>query len=114
MNIMIDLIKQVWDELGPGYSEAIYHNALEVVLRLNNIQYETERIIPVKFKGHVIGNLRADIILNDCVIELKSVRSLTEPNRDQIRNYMKILGHTKGYLVNFGPEFQMEEITLSV
>jgi len=110
---MLDLIKQVWAELGPGYTESIYHNALEVTLRLNGIQYETERIIPVTYKGHVIGNLRADIILNDCIIELKSVRALTEPNRDQIRNYMKLLNVSKGILVNFGPHLEIEEIMLS-
>jgi len=110
---MIDLIKEVWSELGPGYSESIYHNALEVSLRLAGIQYETERIIPVKYKGHVIGNLRADIILEAMIVELKSVRSLTEPNRDQIRTYMKILGYTHGILVNFGSELQIEEIRLS-
>jgi len=109
---MIDLIKEVWSELGPGYSESIYHNALEVSMRLASIQYETERIIPVKYKGHVIGNLRADIILADTIVELKSVRSLTEPNRDQIRTYMKILGYTHGILVNFGSELQIEEIML--
>lgn len=105
-------MNQVWEELGPGYSEAIYHNALEVLLRLNGIQYETERIIPVEFRGHVIGNLRADIILSDCIIELKSVRSLSDANRDQIRTYMRILGHSHGYLVNFGPELQIEEVML--
>jgi len=106
-------IKWVWDELGPGYSEAIYHKALEVALRLNEIPYETERIIPVSFQEHVVGNLRADIILHDCIIELKSVRSLTEPNRDQIRTYMKLLGKDNGILVNFGSDLQIEEITLS-
>jgi GxxExxY protein len=110
---MIDLIHEVWSELGPGYSESIYHNALEVSMRLAGIQYETERIIPVKYKGHVIGNLRADIILADTIVELKSVRSLTEPNRDQIRTYMKILGYTHGILVNFGSDLQIEEIRLS-
>jgi GxxExxY protein len=50
--------------LGPGYSERVYHNAMEVVLRKNGVPYETERIVPIVFEGHTIGNLRADIIIN--------------------------------------------------
>jgi GxxExxY protein len=109
---MESIIKEVWTELGPGHSESIYHNALEVNLRQNGIQYETERIIPVMFKGHVIGNMRADIILSDRVLELKSIVSLSEKDRTQIKNYMKLLGLKLGILVNFGPKLQIENISL--
>jgi len=109
---MLHIISQVWDTLGPGYSEAVYHNALEVSLRLAGIQYETERIIPIEYMGHVIGNMRADIILKDCIIELKSVRSITESNRDQIKIYMKLLNYSQGILVNYGSELQVEEFRL--
>jgi GxxExxY protein len=108
------LVRAVWEELGPGYTESIYHNALEVLLRRNGVSYETERIIPVCFQNHVVGNLRADIILQDCIIELKSVKSLTEPNRTQIKLYMKLLKVERGILVNFGSDqFQIEEFRLS-
>jgi GxxExxY protein len=108
------LVRSVWEELGPGYTESIYHNAIEVLLRKNGIAYETERIIPVCFQNHVVGNLRADIILQDGIIELKSVRSLTEPNRTQIRLYMNLLKVEKGFLINFGSDqFQFEEFRLS-
>ena len=111
---MLELVHSVWDELGPGYTESIYHNALEVLLRREGVPYETERIIPVVFQNHVVGNLRADIILRDCVIEWKSVKSLTEPNRIQIKLYMKLLQCGKGLLVNFGSDqLQVEEFTLS-
>jgi GxxExxY protein len=111
---MLDLIRSVWEELGPGYTESIYHNALEVLLRREGVPYETERIIPVSFQNHVVGNLRADIILRDCIIELKSVKSLTEPNRTQIRLYMKLLNYQNGILVNFGSDqLQIEEFKLS-
>jgi GxxExxY protein len=108
------LARAVWQELGPGYTESIYHNALEVLLRQQGIPYETERIIPVYFQDHVIGNLRADIILKDCIIELKSVKSLTDPNRTQIKLYMKLLNVHNGILVNFGCDhLQVEKFTLS-
>jgi GxxExxY protein len=107
---MRELVEQVWRELGPGYTESIYHNALEVLLRQHHMQYETERIIPVTFQNHVVGNLRADLIVDGAVVELKSVRTLTEPNRDQIKTYMKLLHSDKGYLVNFGSQLQFEEL----
>jgi GxxExxY protein len=108
------LARDVWGELGPGYTESIYHNALEVVLRQKGIPYETERIIPVRFLDHVVGNLRADIIIKDCIIELKSVKSLTEPNRTQIKLYMNLLKVPNGVLINFGSDqIQIENFTLS-
>ena len=57
-----EYVAEIYTILGPGFSERVYHNAIEVLLRENGISYETERIIPITFKGHTIGNLRADII----------------------------------------------------
>ena len=69
--------RHVYKVLGPGYSERVYHNAMEVVLRKNGVHYETERIVPIVFEGHTIGNLRADLILNNkTVVELKSVKTM--------------------------------------
>ena len=104
------LAEQVWNELGPGYSESIYHKALEVLLREKNIPYETERIIPVTFHGHNVGHLRADLIIQGTIIiELKSVKNMTESCRQQLRNYMKLLNYSKGYLINFGSELEIEK-----
>jgi len=92
----------VWSSLGPGYSERVYHNAFEVALRMNSVCYETERIIPIFFQGHNVGNLRADLIIDQrMIVELKSVVRLKEENRNQIRNYMKLMGLNSGILVNF-------------
>ena len=92
----------VWSSLGPGYSERVYHNAFEVALRMNSVCYETERIIPIFFQGHNVGNLRADLIIDQrMIVELKSVVRLKEENRNQIRNYIKLMGLNSGILVNF-------------
>ena len=107
---MEEIVREVYDELGPGFSESVYHNALEVALRCHGIQYETERIIPVYYRGHVVGNMRADIVIKNpnMVLELKSVRTLTESNRNQIRSYLKLLQVPHGLLINFGDELCME------
>jgi GxxExxY protein len=94
----------VYKILGPGYSERVYHNAMEVVLRKHGIPYETERIVPIVFEGHTIGNLRADIILNKkTVLELKSVKTMNEVMVTQAQNYLKLTGLSEAYLINFPP-----------
>tara|TARA_B110000305_G_scaffold118574_1_gene133167 strand:+ start:1654 stop:2016 length:363 start_codon:yes stop_codon:yes gene_type:complete len=98
------LAKKIYHELGPGYSERVYHNAMEVLLRKNSIQYESERIIPIPFEGHVIGNLRADIILdNQTVIEFKTIKTLTDQSELQALNYLHLTGMKIAYLINFPP-----------
>jgi len=94
--------EHIWNDLGPGYSESVYHNAFEVALRLNSVNYETERIIPIFFQGHNVGNVRSDLIIdNSVVVELKSVSKLKQENRNQVNNYMKLLKLNHGILVNF-------------
>ena len=104
---MESLIRQfanvIRSELGSGYSERVYHNAFEVMLRQNGISYETERIIPIVFMGHTIGNLRADLIIDkDLIVELKSVKNIGAPMIVQVNNYLKLTGLKKGILINFG------------
>jgi GxxExxY protein len=97
-----EFVKEVYDALGPGYSERVYHNAMEVILRENGIPYESERIVPIVFRGHTIGNLRADIIIDrTTVLELKSVKTMNEAMISQAKNYLKLLGLEEAYLINF-------------
>lgn len=94
--------RHIWKSLGPGFSERVYHNAMEVCLRKSGIPYETERIIPVVFDGHVLGNLRADLIVDrNLIVELKSVRSIKEEHYIQARLYLRLLGLTDAMLINF-------------
>jgi GxxExxY protein len=103
------LAREVFDALGPGYSERIYHNAMEVILRRHAIAYETERIVPVVFEGHTIGNLRADLIVNnELIVELKSVVRLSDAFRTQVRNYITLTGIEEGMLINFSNELEIE------
>jgi GxxExxY protein len=102
---LTNIAHEIYKDLGPGYSESIYHRAYEVQLRENCIPYETERIVPIVFKGHTIGNIRADLIVNGTVIvELKAVRTLNDAFMHQVKNYLKHTGLSEGYLINFGPE----------
>lgn len=96
------IAQSVWYELGPGYSESVYHSAFEVALRKQGIYYETERIVPVFYDGQNVGHVRADLIVDRrVVLELKAVSKINETYRIQTRNYMKLLDLDIGYLINF-------------
>ena len=101
---VVALATKVYTQLGPGYSERVYHNAMEVLLRKDGVQYESERIIPIPFEGHVIGNLRADIIINnESILEFKTIKTLNDQADLQAQNYLILTGLKKAYLVNFPP-----------
>lgn len=111
-------MKEVYEELGPGYSERVYHNAVEVLLREKRIPYESERHILVRFRGHVVGQLRADIIINDeIVLELKAIKTLTDGMELQAQKYLDLTGLKTAYLVNFplqpGRSVEIRKIALA-
>ena len=93
------MMGEVYSELGPGYSERVYHNAVEVLLRERGIPYESERHILVRFKGHVVGQLRADIIIDNTVIlELKAIKTLTDGMEHQAQKYLDLSGLRTAYI----------------
>ena len=99
---IIQIAKHVYQTLGSGHSERVYHNAMEVMLRKHNIQYETERIVPIVFEGHTIGNMRADLIVeNTTIVELKSASKLNSAMKTQALNYLKLTGLRRALLINF-------------
>jgi GxxExxY protein len=96
------MAEKIWAELGPGFSERVYHNAFEVELRLAGISYETERIITISYRNHNVGNLRADLIINgEMIVELKSTTKLREEFVNQAKNYMRLTGIPYALLINF-------------
>lgn len=97
-----EMAEHIWTTLGAGFSECVYHNAFEVELRKRGISYETERVIPIIYENHVIGSVRADLVIeNHTVIELKSVTKLNDSHRHQIGIYMDHGPFRKGILINF-------------
>ena len=106
VSAMIETIKElahkVYKTLGPGYSERVYHNAMEVLLRKEGIPYETERIVPIEFCGHIIGNMRADLIVaKTLVVELKATKALNAVMNTQAHKYLELLDLPQALLVNF-------------
>lgn len=107
-NKIIEYATIVGRQLGKGYSENIYHEALCTHLRRNSILYSKEQIIPVNYKiedqEYVVGNLRADIVLpnESLIIECKAVEgNLRNIHIPQLITYLNILQYKNGILINF-------------
>ena len=96
----------VHNELGCGFLERVYQDALEVEFRLRNIPYEREKAIQIVYKGEPLGEpYRADFVCyGKVIVELKSVYEILDVHRAQIINYLKATKMKLGFLVNFGEE----------
>lgn len=88
---------------GPGYLEEVYKNALMIELKELGLECEKEVPIPVEYKGVRVGDYRADIIVEKCMIlELKAVSALCVAHEAQLVNYLTATGIDDGLLINFG------------
>jgi GxxExxY protein len=99
------LAEDIYVQLGPGHLETIYHAAMEVGLRLRGIEYETKRVVEVKYEGHCVGREEADLVVaagdEAIVLELKVIAELGAAEAQQLRNYMIGLNVGQGLLINF-------------
>ena len=99
---LVLIAHDIYNSLGPGYNEVIYHRAFEVALRLSGIPYESEVITPIFYKGHNIGHGRVDIKVPNFIIELKAVNTLNNDAIIQTKNYMNQYSINTGMIINFG------------
>ena len=104
---LIDLILKhfyrIYNDLGYGFLERVYQNALYFALLDEGLKCEAEKPIKVYFDGRVVGDYRADILVEDCVIlELKAVDEFNPAFDNQLINYLKATDIEVGYVLNFG------------
>ena len=93
---------EVMKELGPGFQERIYKNALLIVIKERGLQVETEQPFEVTFRGRIIGRYSADLVVEKtAIIELKCCESLIREHQAQLFNYLKVSNLPIGLLVNF-------------
>lgn len=105
---ILKLFYEVYNELGHGFLEKVYQNALYNELKNNGFEVESQKQIKVYYKNIEVGEYYADLIVNDKVIlELKATEAITEANEFQLLNYLKSTNIEVGLLLNFGkkPEF---------
>jgi GxxExxY protein len=95
---------EVHRELGYGFLEAIYHEALMVELNARNIPFETNVKLQVNYKSHPLSKAYfADIICyNKIIVELKASEGIAPEHVSQVINYLKATDYQLGLLVNFG------------
>ncbi|MFO7637912.1 MAG: GxxExxY protein [bacterium] len=93
---------EVHRELGPGFLESVYEEALAEELSLRCIPFERQHSVIVKYKARNVGEHRVDLIVNRrLVVELKTVDSLLPIHTAQVISYLKASGLHLGLLVNF-------------
>lgn len=105
---------EVHNELGNGFLEPIYQEALEEEFKIQNIPYEREKLLTVVYKGKKLNKeYYADFVCyENIIVELKSVSMLSKPHKAQVLNYLNAANMEIGLLVNFGQtSLKWERIT---
>lgn len=96
---------EVHNELGYGFLEKVYQNAMQVELTQSGHRCQTESQIKVRYKDVVVGNYLADLFVDELVIvELKVASSYQSSDEAQLLNELKATGIKVGLLINFGRE----------
>ena len=111
---IIEAYYLVYNKLGYGFLERVYQKALLIELRNRGLDCKEEYPIKVYYEDQLVGEYRADILVNDCVIiENKAQPALVEENEFQLINYLKATNIEIGLLLNFGkkPEFKRKIFT---
>jgi GxxExxY protein len=102
---IIGVFFDVYNELGFGFVEIVYHRALLIALAEAGLKVETQVNLPVFFRGHLVGDFLADILVERAVIlGLKAASELVPANESQLLNYLKASPVEVGLLLNFGPK----------
>jgi len=101
---IIGAAMEVHRELGNGFLEAVYQDAMAVELQARGIAYSREHSIPISYKGQTLGTpYRADFICHSSIIlELKAIKTLTDIECAQVLHYLKATGFQRALLINFG------------
>ncbi len=112
---IIGLAMQVHEELGHGFLEKVYENAMMVMFRCEGVRAVQQAPIVVRFFEEVIGDYFADILVEEKIIlELKSVEKIINAHKAQTLNYLKATGFHLAIILNFGKEkLEYERIALS-
>jgi GxxExxY protein len=95
----------VYSALGYGFLEKNYVKALSIELNRRGMSAQSEVPIVVYYAGQLIGEYRADLVVNNLVIvEVKAAKVLLEEHEAQLLNYLKATPYEVGLLLNFGPK----------
>ena len=101
--LVIGCAYKVANQLGYGFLEKIYENALRIELNQAGVDVEQQIPIKVEYSGEIVGDFIADLLVeNELIVELKAIKNLEDIHLAQCLNYLKATDKKIGLLVNFG------------
>ncbi len=100
---------EVHKELGTGFLEKVYENALKEELVTRGMSVEVQKPVSVYYKGNNVGEYFADLVVEDrIIIELKAVEKLHDVHEIQLKNYLRATDIEIGLLINFGRSVEVK------
>ena len=108
---VIKVFYEVYNELGYGFLEKVYQNAMYFELKSQGFKVEAQKKIKVYYKDELVGDFLADLIINDTIIlELKACEVLVKAHYVQTLNYLKATNVEIGLLLNFGERPEIKRL----
>jgi GxxExxY protein len=108
---VIGVFYEVYNELGYGFLESVYRNSLRLALLAKGLRVEAEVAVPVFFRGKNVGDFRADMVINSCLLlELKTADAIVIAHEAQLLNYLRATNLEVGLILNFGPKAQVRRL----
>ena len=106
---IIGIFYKVYNNLGYGFLENVYENAMVLDFKKENIPAVSQYAIKVLYEDEIVGKYFADILVDGKVIvEIKAARNLALENEAQLLNYLKATDKEVGLLLNFGPKPELK------
>lgn len=108
---IIKVFYEVYNELGYGFLEKVYQNAMYFELKSQGFKVEAQKKIKVYYKEELVGDFLADLLINDTIIlELKACEGLVKAHYTQTLNYLKATNVEIGLLLNFGERPEIKRL----
>jgi GxxExxY protein len=112
-DLIIAVFYDVYNELGFGFLESVYRNSLRLALLDKGLTVEQEVPVTVFFRGHNVGDFRADLVVNRTILlELKTAEHIVAAHESQVLNYLRSTALELGLILNFGPKPQVRRLLL--
>jgi GxxExxY protein len=110
--VIIGAAIKVHKELGPGFLESIYEEALKIELSETNLNFECQKEIKIEYHGKEVGIHRLDLVIEKkIIVELKAAKELTDAHFAQLISYLKATNLKVGLLLNFAkPTLEIKRV----
>jgi GxxExxY protein len=110
---IIRVFYEVYNELGFGFLESVYREAMRIALCEAGFRVEVEVAVPVSFRGTLVGVFRADIVVDGrIIVELKTAESISKAHEAQVLHYLRASEMEVGLVMNFGPVARFRRIEM--